>query len=44
MFYLLWQAGQMSWHFEKVHSLACCRLQKLVEAPRQTPIRISDFI
>ena len=29
---------------KKVHSLACCRLQKLVEAPPQTPIRISDCI
>jgi hypothetical protein len=29
---------------KKVHSLASCRLQKLVEAPPQAPIRISDFI
>ena len=29
---------------KKVHFLACCRLQKLVEAPPQTPIRISDCI
>ena len=29
---------------KKVHSLASCLPQKLVEAPPQTPIRISDFI
>jgi hypothetical protein len=30
--------------FEKVHFLACCRLQKLVEATPQAPISISDRI
>jgi hypothetical protein len=43
-FFRIGKQGKCHDTLKKVHSLASCLSQKLVEAPPQTPIRISDFI
>jgi hypothetical protein len=43
-FFRIGKQGKCHDTFEKVHFLACCRLQKLVEATPQAPVKISDFI